>query len=43
MKKNWFWRFLYKLHRYTGLFSALILIMLAVTGIALNHTEDLEL
>jgi len=42
-KNNHIWRFLYKLHRYTGLFSAIILLMLAVTGIALNHTEDLNL
>lgn len=42
MKKK-LWPFLYKLHRYMGLLSALILIMLAVTGIALNHTEDLKL
>lgn len=37
------WRFIYKLHRYIGLISALVLIMLAVTGIALNHTEELKL
>ncbi len=42
-KNNRGWRFLYKSHRYAGLFSAVILIMLAVTGIALNHTEDLKL
>ncbi|MCK5189904.1 MAG: PepSY domain-containing protein [Methylococcales bacterium] len=40
---NRIWRFLYKLHRYLGLTSALILLMLAVTGIALNHTDDLKL
>lgn len=42
-KNNRGWRFLYKLHRYAGLFSAIILLMLAVTGIVLNHTEDLKL
>ncbi len=42
-KNNAIWRFLYKLHRYAGLFSAIILLMLAVTGIALNHTDDLKL
>lgn len=44
MKKNShsFWRLLYKIHRYIGLFSALVLLMLAVTGIALNHTEDFK-
>lgn len=42
-KNNTAWRFLYKLHRYAGLFSAVILLMLAVTGIALNHTDDLKL
>ncbi len=41
--KNQLWRFLYKLHRYIGLASAIVLIMLAVTGIALNHTEELKL
>ncbi len=43
MKRNWFWPFLYKLHRYLGLFSAVILILLSITGIALNHTDDLKL
>ena len=41
--KNSLWRFIYKLHRYIGLLSAIVLTMLAVTGIALNHTEDLQL
>lgn len=41
--KNLKWRLLYKLHRYLGLISALVLIMLSVTGIALNHTDDLKL
>ncbi len=41
--KNRLWRFLYKFHRYTGLSSALVLLMLAVTGIALNHTDRLKL
>jgi hypothetical protein len=45
MKKNkhLIWRLIYKLHRYIGLLSAIVLIMLAITGIALNHTEDLKL
>lgn len=45
MKKNShsFWRLLYKIHRYIGLLSAIVLLMLAVTGIVLNHTEDLKL
>lgn len=41
--KNAVWRFLYKLHRYLGITSAIVLIMLSITGIALNHTEDLRL
>jgi hypothetical protein len=45
MKKNnySFWQWLYKSHRYIGLVSALVLLMLALTGITLNHTEDLKL
>lgn len=43
MNKHRFWRFIYKLHRYLGLVSALVLLMLAMTGIVLNHTEDLQL
>jgi len=42
-KNNRITRYLYKLHRYAGLLSAIILLMLAVTGIALNHTDDLKL
>ncbi len=42
-QKHRIWRFIYKLHRYIGLFSAIVLIMLAVTGIALNHTDSLKL
>ncbi len=38
-----FWRLLYRFHRYAGLLVALIAIMLAITGIALNHTQDLQL
>lgn len=38
-----FWRLLYKFHRYIGLLTSIVLLMLAVTGIALNHTEDLQL
>jgi hypothetical protein len=41
--KHSLWRFIYKLHRYIGLTSSLVLIMLAVTGIALNHTAELQL
>ncbi len=41
--KNQIWRLLYKLHRYLGLSSAIVLLMLSVIGIALNHTEDLKL
>ena len=37
------WRLLYKLHRYLGLAVSLVLILLAVTGIALNHTDDWQL
>ncbi|MCK5353950.1 MAG: hypothetical protein KAJ63_02440, partial [Methyloprofundus sp.] len=37
------WRWLYKFHRYSGLSIALIAIFLALTGITLNHTEDLQL
>ncbi|MCK4842124.1 MAG: PepSY domain-containing protein [Methylococcales bacterium] len=36
-------RFLYKIHSIIGLISAIILIMLAITGIALNHTEYLQM
>jgi len=37
------WRLLYKLHRYLGLAVSVILILLAITGIALNHTDDWQL
>ncbi len=37
------WRLLFKFHRYTGLGVAIFILMLAITGILLNHTEDLEL
>ncbi len=37
------WRLLFKFHRYTGLCVAIIIIMLAITGILLNHTENLKL
>ena len=43
IKKHRIWRFLYKLHRYIGLSSAIVLLMLAITGIALNHTDELKL
>lgn len=42
-KKRSSWRLLYKFHRYAGLSVALVIILLAVTGIALNHTDDLKL
>ncbi len=41
--KHAFWRFIYKLHRYIGLLSAIFLINLSVTGILLNHSQDLAL
>lgn len=34
---------LYVWHRYAGLCAALLAVILALTGIALNHTEDLKL
>jgi len=37
------WRILYKFHRYAGLSAGIILIMLSITGIFLNHTDDLQL
>lgn len=37
------WGLLYKFHRYTGLSVGIIIIMLSITGIILNHTEDLQL
>lgn len=37
------WRILYKFHRYSGLLVALIVIILAVTGLLLNHTDELKL
>lgn len=37
------WRLLFKFHRYTGLSVAVIIVMLAVTGIILNHTDNLKL
>lgn len=36
-------RSLYLWHRYTGLFAATFVVFLSVTGIALNHTDDLAL
>lgn len=42
-KKNRIWGLVYKLHRYAGLLSAIVLLMLATTGIILNHTDDLKL
>ena len=37
------WRFLFKFHRYTGLSVAIFIVILTITGILLNHTEELEL
>lgn len=37
------WALLYKFHRYTGLIIAVIVLLLSVTGIMLNHTEELKL
>ena len=37
------WALLYKFHRYTGLIIAVIVVLLSVTGIMLNHTEELKL
>ncbi|ORU93258.1 MAG: hypothetical protein A6F70_05120 [Cycloclasticus sp. symbiont of Bathymodiolus heckerae] len=34
---------LYIWHRYAGLFASLFVIFISITGIALNHTDDLEL
>ena len=34
---------LYVWHRWVGLVAALFVIVLAVTGLALNHTEELQL
>ena len=31
------------LHRYGGIFSAVLVIFICITGLALNHTDDLEL
>jgi len=36
-------RFLFLGHRYIGIFCALFVVMLAVTGFMLNHTESLKL
>jgi hypothetical protein len=37
------WGLLYKFHRYTGLTVGVIILMLSVTGIILNHTDNLQL
>ena len=37
------WRILYRLHRYTGITVALLVILLSATGILLNHTDDFNL
>ena len=37
------WQTLYKIHRYIGLVSGIVLLMLAITGIILNHTDGLKL
>jgi hypothetical protein len=41
--KHLSWRILYKFHRYAGLSAGVILIILSITGIFLNHTDDLQL
>lgn len=40
-KKSWFKLFF--LHRYAGLYAAFFAVLLSVTGILLNHTEELGL
>lgn len=35
--------YLYKFHRYTGLIAALFALLLTLTGIVLNHTDNLKL
>ena len=42
-RKRSLWGILYRFHRYTGLSTGIIILMLAVTGIALNHTDALML
>lgn len=42
-RKRSAWGILYRFHRYTGLSTGIIILMLAVTGIALNHTDALLL
>ena len=37
------WKYIYKTHRYIGLISAIVLLMLSVTGIILNHTDTFQL
>lgn len=42
--KNYsFWRFIYKLHRYLGLVSVPLILLVTATGLLLNHTDDLQL
>ena len=43
VRRSKLWQALYKIHRYLGLASGIILLMLAITGIILNHTDDLKL
>lgn len=42
-KKKSSWLLLLLLHRYTGLTAAFFVILLSVTGILLNHTQELSL
>lgn len=42
-RKNNKQRFLLKAHRYIGLFSFIVLCWLSVSGLLLNHTEELQL
>ncbi|MEE9398559.1 MAG: PepSY-associated TM helix domain-containing protein [Methylococcales bacterium] len=37
------WGWLYRLHRYIGLVIAIIVLMLALTGITINHSDSLQL
>ncbi|MCK4492861.1 MAG: PepSY domain-containing protein [Methylococcales bacterium] len=43
IRRSKYWQRLYKIHRYLGLVSGIVLLMLAITGIILNHTDDLKL
>ena len=36
-------RSMYNWHRYVGVTAALFVVLLSITGLALNHTDELEL